>query len=99
MQEVRLRQARRHRKTLRAVQGKASTILERPQEGRRRGRWRVTGGYRRREDEEEIKDRLQIHSQSATTFLALFSLDDALVFCRTFTTLSRSTIIILFILS
>ena len=55
MQKVRLRQARRHRKTLRTMQGKASTILERPQEGRRRSRWRVTGGIRRREDEEEIK--------------------------------------------
>lgn len=54
MQEVRLRQARRHRKTLRAVQGKASTILERPQEGRQRSRWRVAGGYCWREDEEEI---------------------------------------------
>lgn len=55
MQKMRLRQARRHRETLRAVQGKAPTILERPQEGRRRSRWRVTGGYCRREDEEEIK--------------------------------------------
>ena len=54
MQEVRLRQARRHRKTLQAVQGKSSAILERPKESRRRGRWRVTGGYCRREDEEEI---------------------------------------------
>ena len=54
MQEVRLRQARRHRETLRAMQGKASAILERPQEGRRRRRWRVAGGYCRREDEEEI---------------------------------------------
>ena len=99
MQEVRLRQARRLRKALRAVQGKPETILERHQEGRRRSRRRVTGGIRRREDEEEIKDWLQIHSQSATTFLALFSLDDALVFCSTFTTLSRNVIIILFILS
>ena len=55
MQEVRLRQARRHRKTLRAMQSKASAILERPQEGRRRSRRRVAGGYCRREDEEEIK--------------------------------------------
>ena len=55
MQEVRLRQARRHRKTLRAVQGKPSAILERRQEGRRRSRWRVAGGYCRREDEEEIR--------------------------------------------
>ena len=54
MQEVRLRQARRHRKTLRAVQGKAPTILERPQESRRRSRWRIAGGYCWREDEEEI---------------------------------------------
>lgn len=56
MQEVRLRQARRHRKALRAVQGKPAAILERPQEGRRRGRWRVAGGYCRREDEEEVID-------------------------------------------
>ncbi len=56
MQEVRLRQARRHRKTLRAMQGKASAILERPQEGQRRSRWRATGGFCWREDEEEIKD-------------------------------------------
>ena len=56
MQEVRLRQGRRHRKTLRTMQGKAATILERPQEGLRRSRWRVAGGYCRREDEEEIKD-------------------------------------------
>lgn len=55
MQEVRLRQARRQRKTLRAMQGKAAAILERPQEGRRHSRWRVAGGYCWREDEEEIK--------------------------------------------
>ena len=54
MQEVRLRQARRHRKTLRAVQGKPEAILERRQEGRRRSRRCVTGGIRRREDEEEV---------------------------------------------
>ena len=54
MQKVRLRQARRHRKTLRAVQGKAAAILERPQESRRRSRWRVASGNCRREDEEEI---------------------------------------------
>ncbi len=54
MQKVRRRQARRHRETLRAVQGKAPTILERPQEGRRCGRWSVDGGYCWREDEEEI---------------------------------------------
>lgn len=54
MQEVRLRQARRHRETLRAVQGKSPAILERPQEGRRRSRWRIAGGYCRREDEEEV---------------------------------------------
>lgn len=54
MQKVRLRQARRHRETLRTMQGKASTILERRQEGRRRSRWRVAGGYCRREDAEEI---------------------------------------------
>lgn len=54
MQEVRLRQARRHRKALRAVQGKTATILERPQEGRRSSRWRVAGGDCWREDEEEI---------------------------------------------
>ena len=56
MQEMRLRQARRHRKTLRTMQGKAEAILERPQEGRQRCRGRVTGGDCRREDEEEIKD-------------------------------------------
>ncbi len=55
MQEVRLRQARRHRETLQAVQGKTAAILERRQEGRRRSRWRVASGYCRREDEEEIK--------------------------------------------
>lgn len=55
MQEVRLRQARRHREALRAVQGKAAAILERRQEGWWRSRWRVVGGYCRREDEEEIK--------------------------------------------
>ena len=54
MQEVRLRQARRHRKALRAVQGKTATILERYQESRRRSRWRIAGDYCRREDEEEI---------------------------------------------
>ena len=56
MQKMRLRQARRHRKTLRAVQGKPEAILERRQEGRRRSRRRFTGGIRRREDAEEIKD-------------------------------------------
>ena len=56
MQKVRLRQARRHRKTLRTMQGKASTILERPQEGRRRSRRRVAGGDCRWEDAEEIID-------------------------------------------
>ena len=55
MQEVRLRQARRHRETLRAVQSKPAAILERPQESRRSSRWRPTGGNRWREDEEEIK--------------------------------------------
>ena len=55
MQEVRLRQARRHRETLRAVQGKAAAILERPEESRRRSRWRIAGGYCWREDEEEIE--------------------------------------------
>lgn len=54
MQEVRLRQARRHRETLQAMQGQTAAILERPQEGRRRGRWRVTGGYCWRKAEEEI---------------------------------------------
>ena len=54
MQEVRQRKARRHRKTLRAVQGKPAAILERPHEGWRRSRWRVAGGYCWREDEEEI---------------------------------------------
>ena len=56
MQKVRLRQARRHRKALRAVQGKAPTILERPQESRRRSRRRIAGGYCRRENEEEIRE-------------------------------------------
>lgn len=55
MQEVRLRQARRHRKALRAVQGEPEAILERRQEGRRRSRWSVAGGNCRREDEEEIE--------------------------------------------
>ena len=54
MQKVRLRQARRHRETLRAVQGQTAAMLERPQEGRRRSRWRIAGGYCRREAEEEI---------------------------------------------
>lgn len=48
MQEVRLRQARRHRETLQAVQGKTAAILERRQEGRRRGRWRIAGGKMRK---------------------------------------------------
>ena len=56
MQKMRLRQARRHREALRAVQGKPEAILERPQGGQRRSRWRVAGGIRRREDAEEIKD-------------------------------------------
>lgn len=56
MQEVRLRQARRHREALRAVQGKSPAILERPQESWRCSCWRVAGGYCRRDDEEEIKD-------------------------------------------
>ena len=56
MQEVRLRQARRHRETLRTMQGKAAAILERSQESWRHSRWRIAGGYCRREDEEEIKD-------------------------------------------
>ena len=55
MQKMRLRQARRHRKTLRAMQGKAAAILERSQESWRHSRWRAAGGYRWREDEEEIK--------------------------------------------
>ena len=55
MQKVRLRQARRHRKALLAVQGKPEAILERPQESRRRSRWSVAGGYCRRENEEEIR--------------------------------------------
>jgi hypothetical protein len=38
------------------MQGKASAILERPQESRRRSGGRVAGGYRWREDEEEIID-------------------------------------------
>ena len=51
-----LRQARRHRKSLRAVQGQAAAILERPQEGRRRSCGSTLGGNRWREDAEEIKD-------------------------------------------
>lgn len=58
MQEVRLRQARRHRETLRAVQGKTAAILERSQESWRRSRWRVAGGDCRREDAEEIAENL-----------------------------------------
>ena len=54
MQKVRLRQARRHRKALRAMQGQTSAILERRQEGWRRGRWCIACGYRWREDEEEV---------------------------------------------
>jgi len=54
MQEVRLRQARRHRETLRAVQGKAEAILERPEESRWCSCWRVAAGVCWREDEEEI---------------------------------------------
>ena len=53
---MRLRQVRRHRETLRAVQGQTAAILERPQEGWRRSRWRIAGGYCWRENEEEIKD-------------------------------------------
>ena len=56
MQEVRLRQARRHREALRTMQGKEAAILERPQEDRRRGCRRIAGGYRWREDEEEIRE-------------------------------------------
>ena len=55
MQEVRLRQTRRHREALRAVQGKAAAILERSQEGRRRSRRRSPGGNRWWENEEEIR--------------------------------------------
>ena len=54
-QEVRLRQARRHRKTLRAVQGKSKAILERPQESRRCSSGSTLGGIRWWEDEEEIR--------------------------------------------
>ncbi len=61
MQEVRLRQARRHRETLRAVQGKTVAILERPQERWRRSRWRFAGGYRWRENEEEIDKDFNIY--------------------------------------
>ena len=53
LQEVRLRQARRYRKALRAVQSKPEAILERRQEGRRRSCWRVASGNCRWEDEEE----------------------------------------------
>lgn len=61
MQKVRLRQARRHRKALRAMQGQTAAILERPQEGRRRGRRRAAGGYRWREVEEEIDKDFNIY--------------------------------------
>ena len=54
MQKVRLRQARRHRKALRAVQGKPEAILERPQESRWSSCGSVAGGYCWREDEEEV---------------------------------------------
>lgn len=67
MQEVRLRQVRRLRKTLRAVQGKTAAILERPQEGRRRSRWRVAGGYCWREDEEEINYFIGIKTKSLSS--------------------------------
>lgn len=67
MQEVRLRQARRHRETLRAVQGKPAAILERPQESWRRSRWRFAGGDCRRKDEEEIITLKSIQLK-ATTF-------------------------------
>ena len=56
MQKVWLRQARRHREALRTMQGKEAAILERPQEGRRRGCRRVTGGDCRRKAEEEIRE-------------------------------------------
>ena len=55
MQKMWLRQARRHRKTLRAVQGKTAAILERPQESRRSSRGSTLGGICRREIEKEIK--------------------------------------------
>ena len=57
MQKVRLRQARRHRKTLRAMQGQTAAILGRPQEGLRRSRWRPPSGICWRKDEEEVKKR------------------------------------------
>jgi len=54
MQKVRLRQARRLREALQAVQGKSPAILERPQESRRRSRWRPPSGFCWRKTEEEI---------------------------------------------
>ena len=55
MQEVRLRQARRHREALRAMQSKSAAILERPQESRWSSRWRPPGCLRRRETKKEVK--------------------------------------------
>ena len=52
---MRLRQARRHRKALRAMQGQTAAILERPQESRRCGRRSTPGGICWWKDEEEIK--------------------------------------------
>ena len=40
-----------------------NAILERPQEGRRRSRWRPPSGNRRREDEEEITKKNISHFQ------------------------------------
>jgi len=67
MQKMRLQQARRHRKTLRAVQGKTAAILERPQEGRRHSRWRVAGGCCRWEDEEEINYFIGMRTKSLSS--------------------------------
>lgn len=55
---MRLRQARRHREALRAVQSKSPAILERPQEGQRRSRWRPPGSICWREIEEEITKKI-----------------------------------------
>ena len=72
LQKMWLRKARRHRKTLRAMQGKAAAILERPQEGRRRGRWRPPGSNSWREAEEEIKN---IMAPELDVFLVQFYME------------------------
>ena len=72
MQEMRLRQARRHRETLRAVQSQSASILERPLKSRRRSRWRPLGGVCWRKDEEEINPKLGTQCVPNYTILILF---------------------------